>query len=193
MRPTAHRIGLRGLRTRRRSRGAAMTEAAVSIPVFLLLFAALIFLGKLYAMKGTARMEARSAMWSWALAGCQEGKYTNAAAETVETHDGPSPESVQNDPAYPGGGAELGTEGDDLVKKAEADPKTELALGNEWGVARAVVNKGAVAAPPPFQEWAKKDVVVSMEVQCDEKPRGASPSDVLSFIWSLPETLQLTK
>jgi hypothetical protein len=191
MRPARHRIGLGRLRSRRRSRGAAMTEAAVSIPVFLMLFASLIFLSKLYAMKGSARMEARSAMWAWALNGCQEGKYTSAAAKTVET-DGPSPQSVADDPEYPTGGAELGSEGQDLVEKAEADPKTDLALGSEWGVARAVVNKGAVAAPPPFQEWAKKDVVVSMEVQCDEKPRGANPGDVLSFIWSLPETLNLT-
>lgn len=178
-------------RSRRRSRGAAMTEAAATIPAFLMLFAALVFLSKLYALKGTARMEARAAMWAYALNGCEEGKYTRAGASKVTTDDAPTADSVKNDPAYPSQGGELGTDGEDLIEKAEADPKTDLAMGKDWGVARATVNKGAVSAPPPFQQWTKKDVTVTMEVQCDEKPRGASPGDVLSFIWSLPETLNL--
>lgn len=181
------------MRQRRLRRGAAMTEAAVAIPVFLLLFAAVVFLYRVYSLKGNARMEARAAMWAYALNACEDGKYTSSAAQKVDTHDGPTADSVKDDPAFPKNTGELGSDGEDLIEKAEADPSTDLAMGSDWGVARATVSKGPLAAPPPFQASSGQKLTVTMEVQCDEKPRGASPADVLSFIWSLPDTLQLGK
>jgi hypothetical protein len=55
---------------RRRSRGAALVESAVVIPVFLILFASLVFVWRLYLAKVDAMKGARLAVWSYASSNC---------------------------------------------------------------------------------------------------------------------------
>jgi hypothetical protein len=63
-----HAVRRGGLR--RRSRGAALVESAVVIPVFLILFASLVFVWKLYLAKVDAMKGARLAVWSYASSNC---------------------------------------------------------------------------------------------------------------------------
>lgn len=169
-----------------------MVEAAVVIPVFLILFAAVVFVLRLYAHKAESRAEARHQVWSYALNACEQGPYTSSSATTAAGDDPPTLDAVQDEESYPSTG-ELPSEGEDLVANANADPNTDLEIGDDWGVARASVSRGPVIAPPPLDIASRDQVTTTMEVQCDEKPRGASPGDVLSFVWHLPETLALTE
>jgi hypothetical protein len=59
-----------GAMARRRARGAALVEAAVITPVFLLLFAGLVFVSKLYLAKIEALEGARFGVWVYASSGC---------------------------------------------------------------------------------------------------------------------------
>ncbi len=169
-----------------------MTEAAASIPLFLILFAALVFVLRLYAFKAQSRADARYAAWAWALNSCEEGPYTSSDATSQAGDDPATLDAVKNEDSYPQGD-QMSPEGDDLIAKANQDPSTDLEIGDDWGVARASVTRGPVIAPPPLSFAGKRQMTTTMEVQCDEKPRGASPADVLSFVWHLPETLALGK
>ena len=53
-------------------RGAALIEALVVIPFFILTLAALIFAGSVYATKLKAMREAKSRAWSYAMSNCGE-------------------------------------------------------------------------------------------------------------------------
>jgi hypothetical protein len=176
---------------KQRERGAAMVEAVVAIPLFLVLFAAAIFVLRLYGHKANSRAEARYAVWAYALNSCEEGQYTTSASTSASGDDPPTLDAVQNEESYPETG-ELPQEGDDLIANANDDPNTDLEIGDDWGVARASVSRGPVIAPPPLVGMGRDSVTTTMEVQCDEKPRGASPGDVLSFVWNLPSTVNLS-
>lgn len=61
------------LARRRRQRGAAMVEAVMSIPFFIIIFTITIFLGKLYREKLRTIREAKQAAWVTASANCEGG------------------------------------------------------------------------------------------------------------------------
>jgi hypothetical protein len=159
-----------------------MTEAVAVIPVFLILFGALIFTHRLYSLKGASRADARHAVWSYALSSCESGPYTTAAAERTTGGDAPALDALE-------GGIDPNAQ--KLLDDAKDDPKTDLEMGDEWGVARVTVGHGPLVAPPPLTALGQDKVTTTMSVQCDEKPRGASAGDVLAFVWHLPETLAL--
>jgi hypothetical protein len=178
-------------RARRRERGAALTEAAVVIPVFLILFASLVFVHKLYSVKGATRNQARHAMWAYALNACEDGKYTSKLASKADSGDQPTLDAMKNDGNLPKGTGNLPPEGEKLLNQANSDPGTDLEVGDEWGVSRTVVSAQPVMGTGPLGKMSSDKIVTKMEVQCDEKARGASPADVLAFLWKLPETLNL--
>ena len=182
---------IRRARSRRLARGAAMTEAAVAIPFFLILFAALVFVHKLYAVKENTRTEARQAMWAYALNACEPGKYTSKQASKTDSGDQPTLDAMNDDGELPKGSGELPPNGEKLLKQANSDPNTQLEVGDDWGVSRGVVTAEPVVGTGPLHSMSTGKIITKMEVQCDEKPRGASPADVLSFLWKLPETLNL--
>jgi hypothetical protein len=59
-----------GWRRRRGSRGAALVESVVIMPVFLLLFAGLVFISNLYSAKMVAMEDARVGAWAYASFNC---------------------------------------------------------------------------------------------------------------------------
>src|SRR5262245_31598672 len=76
-------------RERRRQRGAAMTEAVVAIPFFIIIFACTVFAGRVYGTKiKTLNNSARGA-WTQALQGCEgsEGESPMAAAGGTDELD----------------------------------------------------------------------------------------------------------
>jgi hypothetical protein len=168
-----------------------MTEAAVTIPFFLLLFASLVFVHKLYAVKGATRGQARSAMWAYALNACEDGKYTSKLASKADSGDQPTLDAMKDEGDLAAGTGNLPPNGEKLLKQANSDPNTQLEVGDEWGVARGIAQADPVIGTGPLHSLATDKIVTKMEVQCDEKRRGASPADVLSFLWKLPETLNL--
>jgi hypothetical protein len=57
---------------RRSRRGAALVEALVVIPTFIILFASILFIGSLYRAKLRAMRLSREGAWSYAMADCGE-------------------------------------------------------------------------------------------------------------------------
>jgi hypothetical protein len=60
-------------RSQRKRRGAAMAEAIVAFPVFIVTFAMAIFLGRLYTEKLRTMREAKQCAWMSAMTGCEGG------------------------------------------------------------------------------------------------------------------------
>jgi hypothetical protein len=94
-------------RARRARRGAAMTEAVVAIPFFILAFAGIVFIGDFYKEKLRTLRESRSRAWTHASNGCSDN-----AAET----DPNAPTTVppgQNNPGQGAPGSSVLTQGYD--------------------------------------------------------------------------------
>lgn len=58
---------------RRRARGAALVETVVVVPLFILLFAGMLFLHHVIAKTQQTQLAARSAAWQEAMSGCSGG------------------------------------------------------------------------------------------------------------------------
>lgn len=67
-------------RRRASERGAALVEAVVAIPFFLILFASVIFSGQTYSEKLRVMRDSKQRVWTYAMASCGEGG--NAADAT---------------------------------------------------------------------------------------------------------------
>lgn len=59
-------------RNRTAQRGAAMVEGVVAIPFFLLMFAGIIFVGKLYETKMRVMRQTKEAAWDYAMCNCND-------------------------------------------------------------------------------------------------------------------------
>jgi hypothetical protein len=170
-----------------------MTEAVVVLPLFLLLLGFSLFAARLYGRTAQARHEARHAAWAYALNACEGDAPAGVAAQEVSD---PTLDLVADDPSLPPDAERIPEDGEQLLDDARRSD-TGLELGDSWGVARATIDRGAVYASvlPMFRDPnlpnAGFETRASFEVQCNEKARGARPLDVLRFIWSLPETLNL--
>jgi hypothetical protein len=62
----------RAARKHRRQHGAAMVEGTVMVPVFIVLWLAVVYLQQLYGARGLARMEARRCAFEHAMTGCDD-------------------------------------------------------------------------------------------------------------------------
>lgn len=58
-------------RARRRARGAALVEAAVVIPFFIVIFIALVFFSRLYIEKMRTMSDAKQIAWTYAMNNCE--------------------------------------------------------------------------------------------------------------------------
>jgi hypothetical protein len=111
------------------------------------------------------------------LSSCEGASATTADAEGTNLDAvAADRESVQ--------GAELTDEGRELADNAR--DTGDLELGDSWGVAEASRSSDAWRSYPGF---ARPSVASRFQVQCDEKPRGADPVSVLSFLWDLRNTV----
>src|SRR5687768_260073 len=63
-------MNLNAIRRRRRSRGAAITEAAVVVPLFSVMFIGMMYFGKIYQTKVMTMRYARQYAWQQALSSC---------------------------------------------------------------------------------------------------------------------------
>lgn len=67
---SSNQDALRRIRRRRRARGAAMVEAIVSIPFFIIIFVSMVFIGRLYRSKMSTHRQAMATAWQNATLGC---------------------------------------------------------------------------------------------------------------------------
>ena len=66
---------------RKGQRGAALVEAVVVIPFFIIIFASMIFIGQLYGEKQRTMREAKQNVWVYAMGNC-EGSMSNVSSES---------------------------------------------------------------------------------------------------------------
>jgi hypothetical protein len=138
---------------RRRRRGAALVEAVVAIPFFLLVFACLLYVVRLFLVKEFTLSDARSKVWEYALNSC-EG---NGASQS-------------NDP--PPNGPTVKSK----YKNATGDAKLET----DWGVAKAT-SRGSVATGTYL--GISNKLATTTTLQCDEKPASGNIINVLKTAW----------
>ena len=164
---------------RRSERGAALVEAIVIAPVLMMLFAGLLFVAYMYSQKLTTQGEARAAAWTYALGSCSGG------GGQTRTTDGANLDAVTTDEEAPPD-SQLPEEGRTMA--SEAAGGGELEFGDSWGVGEA----SSVRDGRSFLAFSSGSITSSRQVQCDEKPRGADPVAVLSFLWTLHNTFNFT-
>jgi hypothetical protein len=158
-----------------------MLEALVVTSMLVLLWSALLFASRIHAKKLTARGEARAAVWTHALRACEGG-----AAQRVGS-DGANLDAVTTD-GEAGADATLNEEGEQLVTEARSSPEGgSLEFGESWGIAES----SSAQDGESFLSFSIGSIQSRMQVQCDEKPRGADPRSVLEFLWDLRTTANL--
>ncbi|MFI5298019.1 MAG: TadE/TadG family type IV pilus assembly protein [Polyangiales bacterium] len=82
---------MRITRERKNQRGAALVEAAVVIPFFLLMLAGVIFVGKMYQTKLQVMRLSKQSAWTYAMQGCQgDGHGTDAGEPNASKTNGGS-------------------------------------------------------------------------------------------------------
>lgn len=150
---------------RRRQRGAAMVEAAVSIPFFITIFVALAFVGKLYIEKQRTLSSARQLAWVYSMKNCDGQPPTQ---ELQNQDAGPIPQQDGMD--FSSTGQFEGAPGGDTVSK-----------GSRTAVATV---KGSANAGTQQKVYEKK-IQTTVKVTCNEKPQKGNIQGVLSTAWGI--------
>lgn len=149
------------VRSRRRRRGAAMVEALVAIPFFIVIFATTMFVGSFYQEKLRTLRESKKCAWDHAIAGCNGG----CQAETTSG----------------GSGAELtppGGAGDD---KANSAPGAEI-QSKDVNQSKFTV-KAQVTASNTLGGFVR-NIESTTTVMCDETPEDGDPVGVAKYLWN---------
>jgi hypothetical protein len=103
MRPTKqpHVNVRRTTRRRSRQRGAAMVEAVVAIPFFLMMFAGILYIGKLYETKMRVMRLTKESAWNYAMCNCNDKG--DAISSTCRAAEGASAGSGGDESGRPEG------------------------------------------------------------------------------------------
>ncbi len=146
-------------RARASERGAAMVEGVVAIPFFLLMFAAIVFVGKLYETKLRVMRLTKESAWNYAMCNCGDGG--DPATSTCRAPEGAAAGS---------GGADTGKpDGFDQseISKAGSGPGGELA-SRKFGSSLASMQ--AEIQADQFLGNFKKTMSSRTKVMCNETP-----------------------
>ncbi len=141
-----------------------MVEAVVAIPFFIIIFASILYVGKLYAQKQRTLREAKQQAWTYALNNCEGG------GGASKQPDG-NPVSGLNSQ-----GAGLGKGAGSYVPASGGE-----SLTTDWGTATATV-KGTVVADNLIGGYTNK-LSTTTRMQCNEKPADDSILGVLKAGW----------
>jgi hypothetical protein len=148
------RTSTRGTRRGAARRGAAMTEAVVAIPFFIMMFAATLFIGETYRQKLRTHRTAREKAWVHASANCQSDQ-----ADTNPS-DGSNVPPENNNPGQGAPGSDVLSKGYD---EAHATVEGEAVASNILG-GQTVTLKS--------ESW----------VTCNEAPRDGDPIGVFKYV-----------
>ncbi len=151
-------------------RGAALIEALVVIPFFILTLAALIFAGSVYSTKLKAMREAKSQAWSYAMSNCGEagngsiGDARNWSGAT-QSYDGNPTSGV----SMSGANAAQGAQGTSSLRR-----DVNAAVATVEYSTRSDLQIGSHEVRPKATE----------RVMCNEPPYDANLSNVMSRAFS---------
>jgi hypothetical protein len=147
------------LRKRSRERGAAMVEGVVAIPFFLIMFAGIMFVGKLYETKMRVMRQTKEAAWDYAMCNCND-KGDPISSRCI------TPESAS---AGPGGSEGGKPEGFDPmeVEKAGKGPGGDMAT-KKFGSSLASMSTQITG--DKFIGGFTKTVSSRTKVMCNETP-----------------------
>ena len=146
---------------RRRRRGAAMVEALVAIPFFIIIFATTMFVGSFYQEKLKTIRESKKCAWDHAIAGCKGGCQ-------ADTEVGGSGNEVQS----PGG---------------TGDSKTDSAPGGEIQSKDFYQSKFTVKSKATASNVIGgyvKNIESTTTVMCDEVPENGDPAGIAKYLWN---------
>jgi Flp pilus assembly protein TadG len=152
-------------RRRRHTRGAALVEAVVVLPVFVALLAALFYVTELYLHKLGAFHEARQSAWSHALGGCHAP--TRSARTQLRGH----------------AMASLGARGVTLPSESGG-----LAAAAGGADVAGAINASTATASRRLREdrllgLLPTAVSADTELPCNERPRSGNLAGALEYGW----------
>jgi hypothetical protein len=155
--PTQHTS--KRLTRRSRERGAAMVEGVVAIPFFLIMFAGIVFVGKLYESKMRVMRVAKESAWNYAMCNCADKG--DPISSQCKTGEGAAAGSGGSDSAKPEGfdPSEVG--------KGGSGPGSELAT-KQLGSSYAQMETKVTA--DKFLGSFTKSVSSRTKVMCNETP-----------------------
>jgi hypothetical protein len=146
---------------RRRKRGAAMVEALLAIPFFIVIFATTMFVGGFYNEKLRTMRESKRCAWDHAINGCSGG--CNA-----ETGSAGSGQEVQS----PNG---------------TGDPKTDNAPGGQIMSKDFYQSKFTVKSTATASNTIggfTRNIESTTTVLCDEVPENGDPVGIAKYLWN---------
>ena len=156
----AHRpTKLRARRRRTGERGAALTEAVVAIPFFLVMFSGILYVGKLYETKLSTMRLTKEAAWNYAMCNC--GDSGDSMSTRCQPSDGPSAGSGGTESGSPDGYDPSG------VSKVGAGPGGEIA-SKSFGSSQASMEQ-SITADGFLGNYTKK-MSSRTKVMCNEAP-----------------------
>jgi hypothetical protein len=147
-----------------------MVEAVVVIPFFIIIFASMIFVAKLYGEKQRTLRVAKEYSWTYAMANCESG----GANATLETSGSDPMQELANE--------EQNVNSDPLSEFKPSDPGTEK-FDKKWGTASSTVT-GSVTASKAIGGFTN-ELSTTTKVQCNEKPQKGNLRGVFYFAWDL--------
>lgn len=148
-------------RSRRSERGAAMVEALVAIPFFIVIFALTMFVGQFYGEKLRTIRESKKCAWDHSINGCNGG----CQADTQAAGSG-------NDVNPPGGSGD---------SKSDNSPGSQI-MSKDFYQSKFTVKSSATASP--YLGGYVKPVESTTTVTCDETPEDGNPVGVAKYLWN---------
>lgn len=158
---------------RARRRGAALVEAAVTIPFFITIFVALTFVGRLYITKQRTLSMARQQAWVYAMKNC-EGNMPEVSGQS----DGAIPQ--EGDMDFGSTQQFEGAPGGDTASKG-----TKTATSTVKGTASSVADPNSPNKEKLGPLAAEIKMQTTAWVTCNEKPQEGNLKGVLSTAWGI--------
>jgi len=145
---------------RRRQRGAAMVEALVTIPFFIVIFASMMYIGHLYGEKQKTLRLAKQYAWTYAMNNCS-GSSGDISQESS------------------GSAEDFGLGGTDDFKGQGGD----VSMTKDLGVAVSTVKGKATASK--IIGGKTSNLSTTTKVQCNETPVNGDLMGVFKYGWKL--------
>jgi len=159
---TLHANRALAARRRRRAgeRGAALTEAVVAIPFFLIIFAGILFVGNLYQTKMSVMRMAKESAWDYAMCNC--GENGDSPSTRCQSPEGTAAGSGGSDSAAAPSGYEPST-----ITGVGSGPSSDLA-SKSFGSSQASMSQSITA--DGFLGGYSKTMSSQTKVMCNEAP-----------------------
>jgi hypothetical protein len=154
---------LAAARARIRARGAILVEAVVVLPIFIIIFAGIVFVGKFYDAKLSVMRASRQSAWTEAMANC--GTAGDPGTTRAQPADDSLPTAENEDP--PGGGQPDGVDLASALRIVGDAPHKDIATAGYHG--KKAKTERNVTADQPLGA-IEKSVSGQAHVMCNEAP-----------------------